>query len=65
MDLFPNFANTEQAVEYVWDTFCWTLRESLAPGPKLLPMDYHSLCLCFGVRVVTRYAHSFNISEMV
>ncbi|KAJ8420615.1 hypothetical protein Cgig2_015472 [Carnegiea gigantea] len=64
-DLFPNFTSTEQAAKYVQDTCCWTLRESLAPDTKLLPMDYHDLCPHFDVRVATRYAHNFNIPEMV
>ena len=65
MNLFPNFASTEQVAEYVRDTFHWTLRESLALGPKPLPMDYHGLCPCFDLRVATRYAHNSNILEMV
>ncbi|KAJ8420400.1 hypothetical protein Cgig2_028072 [Carnegiea gigantea] len=56
---------TEQAAEYVQDTFRWTLRESSAPGPKPLLMDYHGLCPRFDLRVAARYAHNSNILEMV
>ncbi|KAJ8432885.1 hypothetical protein Cgig2_017614 [Carnegiea gigantea] len=65
MNLFPNFANIEQAAEYVRDTFPWTLRKSSAPGLKPLPMDYHGLCPCFDLRVAARYAHNSNILKMV
>ncbi|KAJ8446957.1 hypothetical protein Cgig2_006585 [Carnegiea gigantea] len=65
MNLFPTFANTEQAVEYVQDNFRWALREPLAPGPRPLPSDYHDLYPCFDLGVVTRYAHDSNIPEMV
>ncbi|KAJ8430668.1 hypothetical protein Cgig2_033824 [Carnegiea gigantea] len=41
---FPNFANTEQATEYVCDHFRWSLKDPLNPGPKPLPTDYHGLC---------------------
>ena len=64
-DLFPNFASTEQAAEYVQDTFRSTLRESSAPAPKPFPMDYHDLYPRFDLRVATRYAHNSNTPEMV
>ena len=46
MNIFPNFASTKQAAEYVRDNFRWTVRESLAPGPRPLPLDYHDLYPC-------------------
>ncbi|KAJ8420764.1 hypothetical protein Cgig2_030940 [Carnegiea gigantea] len=42
--LFPNFANTEQATEYVRDHFRWSLRDPTDLGPRPLPSDYHGLC---------------------
>ncbi|KAJ8440230.1 hypothetical protein Cgig2_023995 [Carnegiea gigantea] len=65
MILFPNFTSTEQATEYVRDTFRWSLRESLALCPNPLPEDYHGLFLGFDLSMVTQYAHDSNISEMV
>ncbi|KAJ8420864.1 hypothetical protein Cgig2_021280 [Carnegiea gigantea] len=56
---------TEQVAEYVWDTFRWTLKESSAPGPKSLPVEYHDLYPRFDLGVVTRYAHDSNTPEMV
>ena len=65
MNLFPNFASTEQAAKYVRDNFPSALRESLALGPKLLPQDYHGLCSCFDLTMAMRYAHDSNILGMV
>jgi len=65
MNLFPNFNSTEKAVEYVRDTFRWTLRGSSALRPKPLLVDYHDLCRHFDLGVATRYAHDSNILEMV
>ncbi|KAJ8422873.1 hypothetical protein Cgig2_013746 [Carnegiea gigantea] len=57
--------DTEQAVEYVQDNFRWTLRETSAPGPRPLPLDYRGLCSRFDLRVAARYAHDSNFLEMV
>ncbi|KAJ8444873.1 hypothetical protein Cgig2_029804 [Carnegiea gigantea] len=65
MNLFSNFASTKQAVEYVRETFRWTLRGSLALRPKSLPTDHHGLCPRFDLRVATRYAHDSNIPKMM
>jgi len=65
MNLFSNLASTEQAAEYVRDTFCWTLRESSALRPKPLPMDDLDLCPCFDIGVATWYAYDSNIPKMV
>ncbi|KAJ8419666.1 hypothetical protein Cgig2_033948 [Carnegiea gigantea] len=64
MNLFPNFASTEQAAEYVRDNFRWSLRDPSALGPRPLPLDYHGLCPHFDLGVATRYAHDSNILEM-
>jgi len=64
MNLFPNFANTEQVAKYVRDSFRWALREPSTPGPRPLPPDYHCLCSRFDLGVVMRYAHDSNIPEM-
>ncbi|KAJ8428174.1 hypothetical protein Cgig2_015615 [Carnegiea gigantea] len=54
---------TEQAAEYVRDTFHWTLRESSALGLKPLPMDYHGLCPCFDLRVATWRAQASRLTN--
>ncbi|KAJ8420760.1 hypothetical protein Cgig2_030936 [Carnegiea gigantea] len=54
MNLFPNFANIEQA-----------LRKPSARGPGPLPPDYHGLYPCFDLGVATRYTYDSNIMEMV
>ncbi|KAJ8450529.1 LOW QUALITY PROTEIN: hypothetical protein Cgig2_020166 [Carnegiea gigantea] len=43
--LFPNFANTERATEYIRDHFRWSLKDPTDPGPRPFPSDYHGLCL--------------------
>jgi len=60
MNLFPNFASTEQAREYVRDHFLWGLRDRSALCPRSLPADNHSLCPHFDLGVVTQYAHNFD-----
>ncbi|KAJ8431710.1 hypothetical protein Cgig2_005217 [Carnegiea gigantea] len=65
IDLFPSFANTEQATEYVRDHFRWALRDPSVPNPRPLPSDYHGLCPRFDLEVAMRYAHDSNILEMV
>jgi len=65
MNLFPNFASTEQAAEYIRDNLHWTLRESSAPNLGPLPLDYDGLCPRFDLGVVARYAHESNIPEMM
>ncbi|KAJ8431149.1 hypothetical protein Cgig2_026746 [Carnegiea gigantea] len=65
MNLFPNFASTEQAIEYACDHFRWALRDPLAPGPRLLLSDYHGLCPRFDLGAAARYAHDSNTPEMV
>ncbi|KAJ8423203.1 hypothetical protein Cgig2_015226 [Carnegiea gigantea] len=39
--------------------------DPLAPGPRLLPPDYHGRCPCFDLEVATRYARDSNTPEMV
>ncbi|KAJ8433058.1 LOW QUALITY PROTEIN: hypothetical protein Cgig2_020625 [Carnegiea gigantea] len=63
--LFPNFANIEQAAEYIQDHFRWSLRDPTDPGPRSLSSDYHSLCPRFDLKVARRYAHGSHIPEMV
>jgi len=63
--LFPNFTNTEEADEYIHDTFGWSLKGSPAFRPNPLPEDCHDLYPGFVFDVVTSYAHDSNISEMV
>jgi len=41
MNLFPNFANTEQAVDHVRDNFQWALREPSSPAPGSQAHDSH------------------------
>ncbi|KAJ8436372.1 hypothetical protein Cgig2_032193 [Carnegiea gigantea] len=65
MILFPNFADTDQAADYVQDNFRWALRERSAPGLRPLSSDYRGLCPCFDLGVATRYAHDSHIPEMV
>ncbi|KAJ8438014.1 hypothetical protein Cgig2_029995 [Carnegiea gigantea] len=65
MNLFPNFANTEQAAEYIHDHFRWALRDPSAPGPRPLLLNYHGLCPRFDLGVATQYAHDSNTTEMV
>jgi len=65
MNIFPNFANTEQAAEYIQDNFRWALREPSAPSPRPLPSDYHGLCPRFDLGVAMRYAHDSHIPKMV
>ena len=65
MILFQNFTNTEQAVEYVRDTFRWSLRESVALSPNPFLKNYLGLCPGFDLGVATQFAHNSNISEMV
>ncbi|KAJ8438374.1 LOW QUALITY PROTEIN: hypothetical protein Cgig2_006292 [Carnegiea gigantea] len=52
MNLFPNFANTDQATEYVRDNFRWALRGPSAPGPRPLPLDYRGLCPRFDLEAI-------------
>ncbi|KAJ8423581.1 LOW QUALITY PROTEIN: hypothetical protein Cgig2_002910 [Carnegiea gigantea] len=56
---------TEQVAEYVRDNFRWSLREPLAPGPRLLHLDYHGLCPPFDFEAAMQNAHDSNISGMV
>ncbi|KAJ8425915.1 hypothetical protein Cgig2_033856 [Carnegiea gigantea] len=65
MNLFPNFASTDQVAKYIRDNFRWALREPSAPSPKPLPLDYRSLCPHFDLRVATRYAHNSHVPKMV
>ncbi|KAJ8441084.1 hypothetical protein Cgig2_000345 [Carnegiea gigantea] len=65
MIFLPNFTSTEQAAEYIRDTFRWPLRESSALHLNLLPEDYHGLCLGFDLSMATQYAHNSSIPEMV
>ena len=65
INLFPNFANTEQAAEYIRDNFRWALREPSAPGPRPLPLDYHGLCPHFDLGAAMRYVYDSHIPEMV
>ncbi|KAJ8452457.1 hypothetical protein Cgig2_000046 [Carnegiea gigantea] len=58
MNLFPNFANTEHAAEFV-------LREPSAPGPRPLPSYYRGLYPCLDLGVAMLYAHDSHIPEMV
>ncbi|KAJ8439414.1 hypothetical protein Cgig2_001754 [Carnegiea gigantea] len=61
MIIFPNFTSTEQATEYVRDTFRWPLRESSALHPNPLLEDYHGLCPGFDLGMATvrpRLQHS-------
>ena len=62
IDLFPNFANIEQAAEYIRDHFRWLLRDPLDPSPRPLPSDYLGLCPHFDHGVPTRYARDSNTS---
>ncbi|KAJ8425077.1 hypothetical protein Cgig2_028794 [Carnegiea gigantea] len=64
MILFPNFTNTEQAAEYVRDTFRWCMRESSTLRPNPLPEDYHNLWPGFDLDVATQYTNDSNIPEM-
>ncbi|KAJ8444099.1 hypothetical protein Cgig2_025100 [Carnegiea gigantea] len=50
LGLFPNFVNTEQAVEYVRERFRWSLRDPTDPGPRPLPSDYHGRWPCLTSR---------------
>ncbi|KAJ8426094.1 hypothetical protein Cgig2_006575 [Carnegiea gigantea] len=63
--LFPNFANTEQAAEYVRDHFQWSLTDPTDPGPRPLPSDYHGPCPRFDLEMARRYAHDSYIPEIV
>ena len=65
MNLFPNFAGTEQAAEYVRYHFQWALRDPSTFDPRSLTSDYHGLCPRFDLRVSTRYALYSNTLEMV
>ena len=65
MNLFPNFASTEPATEYVCDHFQWSLMDSSDPSPRPLSSDYLGLCSCFDLGVATRYACDSNTPEMV
>ncbi|KAJ8433988.1 hypothetical protein Cgig2_012681 [Carnegiea gigantea] len=49
--LFPNFASTEQAAEYVRDHFRWSLTNPIDPGPRPFSSDYHGLCSRFDLKV--------------
>ncbi|KAJ8422196.1 hypothetical protein Cgig2_000661 [Carnegiea gigantea] len=62
--MFPNFSSTEQAVEYVRENFLWSLRESSALRPSLLPENHHGLFPNFDLLMAMRYAHNSRISEM-
>jgi len=63
--LFPNFANTKQAAEYVRDHFRWFLKDPSDLGCRPLSLDYHGLCLRFDLKVSKRYVHDSNLPEMV
>ncbi|KAJ8437665.1 hypothetical protein Cgig2_028603 [Carnegiea gigantea] len=42
-----------RAGDQVRDNFRWALSDPSALGPRPLPLDYHDLCPCFALRVVT------------
>ena len=65
MILFSSFTSTEQAAEYVRDTFRWSSRETLSLNPNLLPKDHHGPCPSFALGVVMQYAHNSNVLDMV
>jgi len=63
--MFPNFLSIEQAVEYVWENFLWSLRESSTLRPSLLLENHHGFCPNFNLLVAMPYAHSSHIPEMI
>jgi len=65
MTSFPAFLDTTQAAKYVRDNFRWSLRESSALCPTLLPPNFHALCPNFELFVAIQFAHTTNIPEMV
>ncbi|KAJ8432716.1 hypothetical protein Cgig2_001934 [Carnegiea gigantea] len=65
MILLPNFTSADEAAEYVWDTFRWSLRKPPALRPNPLPEDYYGLCQTFVLDVATQYTHDSNIPKMV
>ena len=65
MILFPNFTSTEQAAEYVQDTFRWPPREPLALRSNPFPEDHHSFLPSFDLGVAMQYAYNSNILEMM
>jgi len=52
-------------VEYVRDTFRWSLRESSVLHLNPLHEDHHGFFPSFDLGVAMRYAHDSNIPEMV
>ena len=63
--MFPNFLSTEQSAKYVRDNFHWSLRESSALRPNLLPKIHHGLCPNFDLLVPMQYAHDSHVPEMI
>ncbi|KAJ8452431.1 hypothetical protein Cgig2_000020 [Carnegiea gigantea] len=65
MNLFPNFASTEQVAEYVRHHFRCPLRDPSDPGPRPLPSEYLGVCPRFDLGVATRYGLDSNTPEIV
>ncbi|KAJ8451470.1 LOW QUALITY PROTEIN: hypothetical protein Cgig2_017861 [Carnegiea gigantea] len=61
MTSFPTFLDTTQATEYVRDNFRWSLRESSALRPKLLPLNFHGLYPNFNLLMAMQLAHTAHI----
>ena len=65
MTSFPAFLDTTQAAKYVRDNFRWSLREYFALRLKLLPLNFHGLCLDFYLLVGMQFVHTAYIPKMV
>jgi len=61
--VFPNFLSTEQAADYVRETFKWHLRGT-SPPPQPLPDNYHNLRPYFDLDMAKEFARDFRIPEM-
>ncbi|KAJ8438644.1 hypothetical protein Cgig2_016390 [Carnegiea gigantea] len=61
--VFLDFLSTEQAANYIKETFKWHLRRVARP-PRLPPENYHDLCLYFDLDMAEVAARDLCIHEI-
>ncbi|KAJ8433719.1 hypothetical protein Cgig2_004348 [Carnegiea gigantea] len=61
---FPDVLSTEQAADYVRETFKWHLRGATRP-PRPFPTNYHELYTHFDLTAAEEALHDFCITKMV